>query len=150
MDYPISYLIPTYNWISVDTPSGSRGTILVVDDDVQVRALTARALADDGFDVVQAPDAITAIGLLEDPVGAHVGLVITDIVMPGMRGDEFGRLLHHRRPMLPVLYMSGHSRPDLDFLPVSDLEHCWLQKPFSLPLLLERARALCVPARTLS
>jgi CheY-like chemotaxis protein len=102
----------------VDTPSGSLGTILVVDDDVQVRALAARALAQEGFDVLQAPDANSALELLGEPLGHQVCLVITDIVMPGMQGHELGRILHGQRPTLPVLYMSGHSRPTSpSFLP---------------------------------
>ena len=132
----------------MDTPSGSRGTILVVDDDAQVRAVSARALADEGFDVLQAPDAATALELLQDPVGAGVCLVVTDVAMPGMTGDELGRVLHCLRPTLPVLYMSGYSRPDFDFLTPGDLNLCWLQKPFTLSALVERAQALCVPSRT--
>jgi two-component system cell cycle sensor histidine kinase/response regulator CckA len=132
----------------VDTPSGSRGTILVVDDDAQVRAIAARALADEGFDVLQAPDARSAIGLLHDPVGRQVCLVITDIVMPGMHGDDLGRFLQHTRPTLPVLYMSGYSRPHLDFLSPQALAHCWLQKPFSPTTLVQRALALCDPVQS--
>lgn len=132
----------------VDTPSGSLGTILVVDDEVQVRALTARALAREGFDVLQAPDANSALELLGEPLGHQVCLVITDIVMPGMRGDELGRLLHEQRPTLPVLYMSGHSRPDFTFVAPTDLRYCWIEKPFSVEILIERARALCSQSRT--
>ena len=137
-----------YIWISVDTPPGARGTVLLVDDTVQVRELAARALADDGFDVLQAPDALIALGLLDDALGARVCLVVTDIVMPGLHGDDFGRLLNRLRPTLPVIYMSGYSRPDLDFLSPAELEHCWLQKLFSLTGLVEKARALCDPAQS--
>lgn len=132
----------------MNTPPGSRGTILVVDDDAQVRALAARALADQGFDVLQAPDAITAIGLLQDPLTPTVCLVITDINMPGMLGDEFGRLLHSSRPGLRVLYMSGYSRPDLDFLSPQELSQCWLEKPFTLATLVRKALALCDPVQS--
>ncbi|HEX2451657.1 MAG TPA: response regulator [Gemmatimonadales bacterium] len=132
----------------MDTPSGSRGTVLVVDDDAQVRALAARALADEGFDVLQAPDAESALELLHDPLSANLCLVVTDIVMPGMGGDQLGRVLHDLRPTLPVLYMSGYSRPNLDFLPPTDLQHCWIEKPFSIQALVERARALCTPTPT--
>lgn len=130
------------------TPPGSRGTVLVVDDDAQVRTVAARALADEGFDVLQAPDARSAIGLLHDPIGRQVCLVITDIVMPGMHGDELGRLLQHIRPTLPVLYMSGYSRPHLDFLSPEALAQCWLQKPFSPTTLVQKALALCDPVQS--
>lgn len=73
-----------------------------MDDDRQVRALSARGLANAGFDVLQAEEAAHGLELLEDPLGAHVCLVITDIQMPGMQGDELGRLLHRLRPTLPV------------------------------------------------
>jgi two-component system, cell cycle sensor histidine kinase and response regulator CckA len=119
-----------------------------VDDDVQVRALAARALAREGFDVLQAPDANSALELLGEPFGHQVCLVITDIVMPGMRGDELGRILHGQRPALPVLYMSAHSRPDFTFLTPADLHYCWIEKPFSVQTLVERARALCSHPRT--
>jgi two-component system, cell cycle sensor histidine kinase and response regulator CckA len=137
------FVTPT-NGIRVDTPPGARGTILVVDDEPQVRALAARALAEDGFDVLQAPDAITALALLQDPLGARVALVVTDIVMPGLQGHELGRLLHHLMPTLPVLYMSGYARPDFNS---EDVRH-WLPKPFSLSDLVEMARALCDPAQS--
>ena len=136
------------NRTPVNTPSGSRGTILVVDDDALVRTLAARALADAGFDVLQAADARTALGLIQDPLGRELCLVITDIVMPGMHGDELGRLLQRTRPTLPLLYMSGYSRPHLDFLSPDALLQCWLQKPFGPDDLVRKAQALCEPVQT--
>ena len=134
----------------METPPGARGTVLVVDDDAQVRALAARALAEDGFDVLQAPDANTALRLLQDFQDARICLVVTDIVMPGMHGDELGRLLQRLFPTLPVLYISGCSQPHFDFLSAEDLRHCWLDKPFSPPRLLKMAHALCAQAKTLA
>jgi two-component system cell cycle sensor histidine kinase/response regulator CckA len=132
----------------VDTPSGSGGTVLVVDDDSQVRALAARALADAGFDVLQVADAASALDLLNDPLPTDLCLVITDIAMPGMQGDELGRILRDSRPTLPVLYMSGFSRPHLEFLTADELQLCWIEKPFSVQVLVDKVRALCQPART--
>ena len=127
---------------------GLRRTVLVVDDDPQVRALAARILADSGFAVLEAADAIHGLALLEDPVAADVCLVVTDVLMPGLTGDELGRLLHHLRPTLPVLYMSAYSRPHLDFLSPDEQEHCWLEKPFSPSALVDRALQLCDPAQS--
>jgi DNA-binding response OmpR family regulator len=132
----------------VNTPPGSRGTILVVDDDEQVRALVARALAFEGFDVLQAPDALNAIELLQDALAPRVCLIITDINMPGMPGDELGRLLHASRPTVPVLYMSGYSRPHFDFVTPEELSHCWIEKPFHLTELVYKALALCDPVQS--
>jgi hypothetical protein len=61
--------------------------------------------------------------------------------------DDFGRLLHHHYPTLPVLYMSGYSKPDFDFIPSADLGRCWLQKPFDVSALVEMALELCEPAQ---
>jgi CheY-like chemotaxis protein len=98
--------------------SGQGPTVLVVDDEPQVRALSARVLVDAGFDVLEAGDAVEALAHLQAPGGgSEIRLVITDIVMPGMQGDELGRLTRYLRPALPVLYMSGYARPDLDEVP---------------------------------
>jgi CheY-like chemotaxis protein len=51
--------------------------------------------------------------------------------MPGMNGDDLGRLLRSIRPTLPVLYISGYSAPSLDFLRPGELQRCWLAKPFT-------------------
>ena len=85
------------------------------------------------------------VALLQDALAPRVCLVITDINMPGMPGDQFGRLHHASRPTLPVLYMSGYSRPPFDFLTREELSHCWIAKPFDLPALVKKALALCDP-----
>lgn len=123
---------------------GHRPTVLVVDDDAQVRALTARALAGEGLPVLEAANALHALVLLEDPKTPLLSLLVTDIVMPGMSGEVLGRLLHERRPALPVLYMSGGPRPAFDFLTAEELERCWLSKPFSVAQLRRKVRALLV------
>jgi DNA-binding response OmpR family regulator len=115
-----------------------------VDDEPQVRALIVRALNGDGLAVFEAANAPHALVLLEDPNTPPVSLLVTDIVMPGMSGEMLGRLLHARRPALPVLYMSGGPRPTFDFLTAEELERCWLTKPFSVAQLRRKVRALLV------
>ena len=119
-----------------------RPTLLVVDDDPQVRGLTARVLTGDGYAVLEAVNALHALVLLEDPNTPPISLIVTDIVMPGMSGDALGRLLHTSRPTLPVLYMSGQLRPEFEFLSRDELEHCWLSKPFSVADLRRNVREL--------
>jgi DNA-binding response OmpR family regulator len=116
--------------------------ILVVDDDRAVRDTTSRALVLGGYDVLQADDGIHALELLHQPDHPPIQLVVTDIVMPGLRGDDLGRLLHRTHPGLPVLYMSGFSMPDLDFLSSAELPRCWLEKPFGFDALLAKVQAL--------
>jgi DNA-binding response OmpR family regulator len=59
-----------------------------------------------------------------------------------MNGDELGRLLRGLRPTLPVLYLSSHSAPTLDFLRPGELERCWLAKPFTPRRLIAKVEGL--------
>ena len=105
--------------------------ILVVDDDPVVRSITSRALGGLGHAVLEAEDGLHALAVLQEEIGIEIRLVITDIRMPGMSGDDLGRVLRHLRPTLPVLYVSGYSAPSLDFRGAGELERCWLAKPFT-------------------
>jgi DNA-binding response OmpR family regulator len=115
-----------------------------VDDDPQVRETNMRALTYEGYSVIGAGNGLQALTLLQDEAGEDIRLVITDVRMPGMTGDDLGRVLHRLRPDLPVLYISGYSAPDLDFLTPAELERCWLAKPFTPPRLIARVRELLV------
>ncbi|WP_323378357.1 PAS domain-containing protein [Skermanella mucosa] len=108
-------------------PEGA--TILLVDDDDSLRALTAHLLRDLGYAVIEARSAETAIALahLTDPLD----LVVTDIMMPGDSGPVLGTRLRLDRPNLPVLFISG-DREDT----VPDGERL-LRKPFSKAQLAE-------------
>jgi two-component system, cell cycle sensor histidine kinase and response regulator CckA len=118
--------------------------LLVVDDDAQVRALAARVLSGAGYGVLQCASALEALALLSDErTGPTIRLVVTDIVMPGLHGDDLGRLISRQWPALPLLYMSGHSTSyELDFIPAQELEHRFLAKPFGLDLLVAKVRRL--------
>lgn len=95
---------------SKDVASGNGETILVVEDDAQVRAVTCARLQRLGYRVLEAPDGPSALALLES--GEHVDLVFSDIVMPGgMSGFDLMGALEARAPHLPVLLTSGF---DLD------------------------------------
>jgi signal transduction histidine kinase/CheY-like chemotaxis protein len=84
------------------TPLG----VLLVDDDVDVLATLREGLSDMGWDVLVAPDAQSAIGML-DRHGA-IDVLVSDISMPpGMSGTELGRAVRLSHPKLPILLMSG-------------------------------------------
>lgn len=119
-----------------------RPTVLVLDDDSAVRAITTRGLVLSGYEVLQAADALQGLRVLQAGDHAPVALVITDIRMPGMSGDDLGRVLHQTHPSLPVLYISGFSAPDLGFLSPDERHRCWLQKPFTIQALAEKAHGL--------
>ena len=117
-------------------------TVLVVDDDPAVRAVATRGLVLAGYDVLQAHDGVHALELLQETDHPPIKLVVVDVVMPGLRGDDLGRLLHHTHPSLPVLYMSGFSAPVLDFLSDGEFARRWLVKPFKLEELTAKVHSL--------
>lgn len=109
-------------------PQGG-ATILLVDDDDSLRALTAHLLRDLGYAVIEAQSAETAIALAH--LTDTLDLVVTDIMMPGDSGPVLGNRLRLDRPNLPVLFISG-DRQDT----VPDGERL-LRKPFSKAQLAE-------------
>lgn len=106
--------------------------MLVVEDEASVRHFCCTVLRRFGYQVLEAPGPIEALDTLQHQT---VGLVLTDITMPGMNGKEMvKRIDRGQQPGLKVLYMSGYSEnlePGLDFL----------EKPFTSADLLKRVRA---------
>ena len=122
--------------VSVSTtasePTGTEGrgeTILLVEDESAVRDLVATALQDRGYRLLTAADAEEALQLERVHPGT-IDLLITDVVMHGMRGPELARRLRERRPELPVLFMSGYPDDALNVGSDPDGGTAFLQKPF--------------------
>jgi PAS domain S-box-containing protein len=122
--------------VSVSTtasePMGSEGrgeTVLLVEDEVAVRDLVATALQDRGYTLLTAADAEEALEL-ERVHSGTIDLLITDVVMHGMRGPELARRIRERRPELPVLFMSGYPDDALNVGGDPDGGTAFLQKPF--------------------
>jgi two-component system, cell cycle sensor histidine kinase and response regulator CckA len=88
------------------TAPASTGTILVVEDEAEVRHIVCRVLRDCGYEVLSASDGVQA---LEFASQATIGLLLTDVVMPRMGGVELAAILRERLPDLPVLFISGHA-----------------------------------------
>ena len=110
--------------------SQPRLCVLVVDDDPGVRSVCATLLQVLGCEVLEADGARQALDLLvrdEEPCD----LVLLDLEMPGMRGDELLRVLRRARPELRVVMMSGRPNAKLSrFLSMG--AHAVLEKPFRL------------------
>lgn len=98
--------------------------ILVVDDERDLREITALRLEGAGFEVLQAEDAVQALALLKDP--NHVDVLFTDIVMPGMSGIELSQAARTNHEGLRVVLTSGYAPPDVP-LP---LRMQFLPKPY--------------------
>ncbi|TNC72016.1 PAS domain-containing protein [Rubellimicrobium roseum] len=83
-----------------------RAAILLVDDDDQVRPVTAAYLRELGYEVVEAAGGAAAQGLAQSHA---IDLLLTDVVMPGIDGPELVRRMRAERADLPVLFMTGYS-----------------------------------------
>jgi PAS domain S-box-containing protein len=114
-------------------------TILVVEDDKDLRAYLVEVLRDLSYRAIGAQDAVTALGILERSA-VRVDLMLTDVVMPGMNGRELSRRAKELRPQLKVLFMSGYSRNAVVHQGRVDRDVQLIQKPVSLQDLSARLR----------
>jgi two-component system, cell cycle sensor histidine kinase and response regulator CckA len=89
------------------TPGGHE-TILLVEDEDDVRDIVRQTLEASGYTVLEATDAEEAIGLA-DVHGPAVDLLLSDVVMPRIGGIQLADRLQERRPALPLLFMTGYS-----------------------------------------
>ena len=116
----------------------ARQRILLVDDDADVREITAAILAERGYEVVEAGSGGSALDLLERE-GAGIDLMLMDYAMPGMNGSEVAREVHARRPALPVLFLTGYA----DFAAFKEIgEDHIVSKPFRDDDLLVKVQAM--------
>ena len=124
-------------------------TILLVEDDVQVRELATTALRKCGYTVLAARTPHEARTLTERHNGP-IHLLLTDVIMPGTSGAEIARQIVDQRPETRVLYISGYSGDAILHHGVPHAGINFLQKPFTPGSLIERVRRVLestVPAR---
>ncbi len=119
-------------------PQGSvEDTILVVEDDRNVREMTAESLRELGYSVLQAADGPEALNLLENE---RVDLIFTDIVMPQMNGRQLADAVTEKWPDIRILYTTGYTRNAIVHNGVLDHGVSLLAKPFSLEQLAHKVR----------
>ena len=90
-----------------DSLTGASATILLVDDDDQVRAVTAAMLEDLGYNVRHVDCGEAALMVLAQD--AAIDILLTDLVMPGMNGSRLATLARARLPDLSVVFISGYA-----------------------------------------
>jgi CheY-like chemotaxis protein len=88
-------------------PSHSGGRILIVEDNENVRGFAVDLLQDLGFEAEVASSAQDALNMLS--AGAAFDVIFSDVVMPGMSGIEFAKLIRERSPEMPIVLTSGYS-----------------------------------------
>jgi two-component system, cell cycle sensor histidine kinase and response regulator CckA len=116
------------------------GTVRLVEDDPNVRSVTARSLRSDSYAVLVAANGLEALEILSSHRGP-LDLLVTDVIMPGVDGHRLAEAIKRQWPELSVLYVSGHAHdvlgergalePGIDLLP----------KPYTPATLLARVRA---------
>jgi DNA-binding NtrC family response regulator len=116
-------------------------TILVVEDDEDVRSYLIDTLSDLGYDVLYAADSAAALRILGER-GALIDLMLTDVVLPGMNGRQLAREAQVVRPGLKVLYMTGYSRNAIVHQGRLDPDVELIQKPVTQDLLAARVRGM--------
>ena len=114
-------------------------TILVVEDEEQVRNLVSEMLRFNGYNVLEAANASNALSIF-DKYSDSINLILTDIVMPQMNGTELIEKILTVYPNMKVLYMSGYTDNVLVGRGLLAEEKYFLQKPFSASTLIQKVR----------
>ncbi len=117
----------------------SKKTVLIVEDDPDVRVLARDVLKDYGYNVVEASGADEAIEYAFDRKG-RIDLLLTDVIMPKMNGRQLCEKLSTKYPTLKTLYMSGYPGDTISHHGVLEEGIPFIEKPFSIAGLAMKVR----------
>ncbi len=120
-------------------PERGQETILLVEDEGNLRRLARQYLATQGYKILEAADGAAALQIAAGYKGT-IDLLLTDVIMPGMNGRELAASISSSRPDVRVLYMSGYTENAIGHNGLLDAGINLLQKPFSLPALKDKVR----------
>ncbi|NPV01255.1 MAG: PAS domain S-box protein [Brevinematales bacterium] len=126
---------------SLSAADAGEKTILLVEDDTAVRSLTETILKKCGYHVISAAGPVSAKELFYNS-GRKIDLLLTDVVMPDMNGQDLHNLLKLTNPGLKALFMSGYTGNLLDIQGFKFSEEEYIQKPFSMNQLIEKIRGI--------
>ena len=109
--------------------SPAKKTILLVEDDHDVREVTSFILSQIGFEVLEVPGGTDALKILDS--GSHVDLLLTDVGLPGgMNGAELARVISQQKPDLPILLVSAYDDDSLREFGATSVNASVLRKPY--------------------
>lgn len=120
---------PSYKRSSGKKPATGDETILVLEDDVSVRHISVRVLRTLGYDVIEAANGDDAQRLIHARNGAKIHLLLTDMVMPQMSGQDFAAWLRKTSPHTKVVFVSGYLDESLR-AGIAGSDMFFLPKPF--------------------
>jgi len=121
-------------------PDGQE-TILLVEDELQVRRLTARILEKQGYKVLQADEGLSAIDIAAKYNG-KIDMLLTDIVMPNLNGPALAEQLKKLRVGIKVLFISGHVDSMIMRHGLEKSNSNFLQKPYTMESLNRKVRTV--------
>ncbi len=125
----ITPLLPTHDRAPSRSARMQSPHILVVEDEVDVREIISIFLDHLGYDSVIATDARHALSILDEQ---DFDLLLTDVIMPDLKGPGLYAASLEKQPNLKVLFVSGYCEDMLSDLPGSDVCYAYLPKPFTL------------------
>jgi two-component system cell cycle sensor histidine kinase/response regulator CckA len=121
--------------------SAAPKTILLVDDQEDIRGLIRQFLERAAFNVIEAENGQQALELAEAYDG-YIDVLLTDVLMPKMDGVTLSWRLSAKRPDMKILFISGQPGNQIDALKDAALTSAFMPKPFSLQSLLQKIREL--------
>jgi CheY-like chemotaxis protein len=124
----------------IDSLHGTE-TVLIVEDEDAVRNLMESNLRSHGYTVLSAANGELALKLCEERRDLPVQLLLTDVIMPGMGGQELAERLKRRMPDMKILFISGYTDDAIDQQGVVAEKVPFLQKPFTQAQLLQKLRS---------
>jgi CheY-like chemotaxis protein len=126
---------------ALSPPRGSGETILVVEDELEVRVFSIESLQELGYRVLDAPDGLAALRLID--MHREIALLFTDVGLPGgMNGRQLADEVQRRRPGLKVLFTSGYARNAIVHHGRLDPGVQLLMKPFTFAGLAVKVRQI--------
>jgi two-component system, cell cycle sensor histidine kinase and response regulator CckA len=135
--FPSSEQEPVLSPVARPLESDGHDTILLVEDDDDVRLAVSDMLKRAGYQVQEACDGLDALRQMQS-MTASPHLTITDVIMPRMTGPQFAKQMHAAMPSTKILYMSGYTDQLLE--PMGSQPLAFIQKPFSAGELIRKVR----------
>ncbi len=119
---------------------GGSETILIAEDEPDLRELTRIFLRDYGYKVIEAASAEQALQIAE-AFAEPIHLLLTDVIMPGMSGRQLAERIHRKRPQTKIIYMTGYTDDMVVQHKVLEPGVNMLQKPFTRLDLAQKVRS---------
>ena len=125
--------------VAAPAPRAGSETVLLVEDEPEVRRLVEKLLRMQGYSVLACAGPADAIAAAKGAAG-KLDLLLTDVILPGMNGRELARVLSDAQPGLKVLYMSGYTDAAITQQGILDPGTAFLSKPFAPEALARKVR----------